>query len=95
MDRDKIYNFYEKENVILRDHLATDRTILANERTYLSRLRAAVSLLAAGIGLSKYLEDSIGIKILGWLFILSSIAVTIVGTKRYFSIRNYLKLLFN
>ena len=43
------YN-HNKEDMILRDFLATDRTILANERTLLAYLRTFISFFAAGIG---------------------------------------------
>ena len=40
--------FYSREELILRDHLALDRTRLANERTLLSYLRTALMLMVAG-----------------------------------------------
>ena len=38
-----------KSQLILRDHLAADRTILANERTFLAYIRTALTLFVAGL----------------------------------------------
>ena len=38
-----------KGQLILRDHLAADRTILANERTFLAYIRTALTLFIAGL----------------------------------------------
>lgn len=43
------YSRFENDELILRDELAVDRTLLANERTLLAYLRAAVALLIAGV----------------------------------------------
>jgi putative membrane protein len=42
------YAQFEKSELILRDELAIDRTLLANERTLLAYLRSGVALLIAG-----------------------------------------------
>lgn len=41
------------ENLILRDHLALDRTRLANERTFLAYVRTAIMLLVSGVTIIK------------------------------------------
>ena len=38
--------------LILRDHLAADRTVLANERTFLAYIRTTLTLFVAGYLLS-------------------------------------------
>ncbi|MGN0027609.1 MAG: DUF202 domain-containing protein, partial [Clostridium sp.] len=43
--KEVVYNF-KKEEMILRDFLAADRTLLANERTLLAYIRTGISLLA-------------------------------------------------
>jgi len=40
--------FTNEEKIILRDHLAMERTKLANERTLLSYLRSALYLFLGG-----------------------------------------------
>ena len=43
-----MYTDIDPADMILRDHLARDRTILANERTLLAYVRTTIALLAAG-----------------------------------------------
>jgi putative membrane protein len=45
------YSRFEAAELILRDQLAIDRTLLANERTFLSYLRSGVALLIAGVSI--------------------------------------------
>ena len=52
-----VYNF-KKEEMILRDFLAADRTLLANERTLLAYIRTGISLLAIAISLIKLFVTS-------------------------------------
>lgn len=42
-------NYEVREKMILRDHLALQRTKLANERTLLTYIRSALYLIIAGI----------------------------------------------
>lgn len=42
--------------LILRDHLAMERTTLANQRTLLAYIRTAVSFFGAGIALVKVID---------------------------------------
>lgn len=65
--KEVIYNF-DKEQMILRDFLAADRTLLANERTLLAYIRTGISLLVVAISLIK-LFDGIIPDILGIIFI--------------------------
>lgn len=50
MDRNH-YSQFDTNDLILRDQLAIDRTLLANERTLLSYLRSGVALFLAGISI--------------------------------------------
>jgi putative membrane protein len=68
--------------MILRDHLAIDRTILANERTFLAYVRTALALIVAGVSFVK-LFDAIPIQVLGWFFIPAGVATLVVGVRRY------------
>ena len=45
------YLKFDNCELILRDELAIDRTILANERTLLAYLRSGVSLVIAGVSM--------------------------------------------
>ena len=55
---DKRYSRFNKDNLILRDELAIDRTLLANERTLLAYLRSAIALLIAGITMMHFSTQS-------------------------------------
>ena len=45
------YSRFEASELILRDELAIDRTLLANERTLLSYLRSGIALAIAGVSI--------------------------------------------
>lgn len=71
-----------KEDLILRDHLAIDRTILANERTFLAYIRTALTFLLGGITLIKFF-NSITADILGWFCIPLGVTTLTIGILRY------------
>ncbi|MEI6758343.1 MAG: DUF202 domain-containing protein [Chlorobium sp.] len=52
------YQKFESSELILRDELAIDRTILANERTLLAYLRSGVSLVIAGVSIMHFSQES-------------------------------------
>lgn len=54
--------------LILRDRLAENRTVLANERTLLSYVRTGLALFAAGLSFIHFF-DAYAIVILGWVFL--------------------------
>jgi putative membrane protein len=77
-----IYSNVGKQHLILRDHLAIDRTILANERTFLSYIRTALTLFVVGTTFIK-LFDSFIIRLIGELCFPIGIAIFILGFVRY------------
>jgi putative membrane protein len=80
--KDAPYSKYCADNLILRDELAIDRTLLANERTLLSYLRFAVALLIAGVSIIHFSNE-------GWFWVLglacipTGIITGIIGVARY------------
>jgi putative membrane protein len=70
------YQKFIKEELILRDQLAIDRTKLSNDRTLLSFSRTALTLLISGI-------TALLLTTLAWLFTLGGPVVMFVGLKRY------------
>jgi len=52
------YEKFREGDLIVRDHLALDRTQLANERTLLAYLRSGVALLLAGVTLFHFAQTS-------------------------------------
>ena len=80
------------DQLILRDHLAADRTILANERTFLAYIRTALTLFVAGLSFVHFKDifstqtvifRSYVVEIIGIIFILLGIATFFVGLVRY------------
>ena len=68
--------------LILRDHLALDRTALANERTFLAYVRTALTLIIAGITFVHFFETT-PIKIVGWLFLPLGGLTLVTGWRRH------------
>ncbi len=50
------YSDFQQEEMILRDFLAADRTMLANERTFLSYTRTALAFVIGGASLIHFLD---------------------------------------
>lgn len=71
-----------KEELILRDHLAADRTTLANERTYLAYVRTSMTMFIVGVSLVKFFNSIIS-QIIGGLFMLFSLGIFVLGSVRY------------
>jgi putative membrane protein len=51
------YSQFDNSQLILRDQLAIDRTLLANERTLLSYLRSGVALFIAGVSIIHFSHE--------------------------------------
>ncbi len=75
------------KQMILRDHLAIDRTRLANERTLLSWYRTALMMLVSGITLLKLFEGVLAMELLGGLLMPLSLWVAFWGSRRYLQTR--------
>jgi putative membrane protein len=75
------------EELILRDHLALDRTRLANERTLLAYLRTALMLIVAGATAVKFVGETHSVIITGWVFIALGAFVALIGTWRFLTMR--------
>ena len=79
---DPHYSRFDGAELILRDELAIDRTLLANERTLLAYLRSGIALLIAGVSMMHFSKE-------GWFWAFGvacipiGIAAGIVGTLRY------------
>ena len=77
-------DFENNEKLILRDHLALERTKLANERTLFSYL------LTAGIGIFQ-IENISRLDGLAWVCIICGIFIFILGFVRFMQMRRHLK----
>ncbi|NOU35564.1 MAG: DUF202 domain-containing protein [Kiritimatiellaceae bacterium] len=79
---DKPYSKFESDDLILRDELAIDRTLLANERTLLAYLRSAVALIIAGTSIMHFADQS-WFWAVGIACIPTGIVTGIIGVMRY------------
>jgi len=90
--RDQIYSRFDSDDLILRDELAIDRTLLANERTLLAYLRSGVALLIAGVSIMHFSSE-------GWFWMIgvaclpTGIITGVIGILRYRKMNRYISLL--
>ena len=79
---DHPYSRFSENELILRDFLAVDRTVLANERTFLAYTRTALTLFGVGASFLQFF-GLLWIKLIGVLFIPVSVAVFLLGAVRF------------
>lgn len=72
------------KDLILRERLALQRTILANQSTFLSFLRTSMYFAVAGISIDRLL-DVPGGRIYGYILFVISATVLVVGVFNYFT----------
>jgi len=72
------YEQFADTDLILRDQLAIDRTILANERTFLAYCRTCLAMILTGAGCIKLFESPFSY-VAGWMLIVLGLVVVIVG----------------
>ena len=76
------YERFSGDELILRDELAIDRTILANERTLLSYLRGAVTLVIAGLSFLHFAAPGL-LRGLGLALIPAGLVTGVIGVRRH------------
>lgn len=81
---------HNNKNMILRDHLSADRTILSAQRTYLAYIRTALTLLVAGVSLIRFF-DNIIIHIIGWSLLPFALYTFYTGFHQYILIKNLIR----
>lgn len=80
------YAHFTQQEILLRDHLAADRTILSNERTLLSYFRTSLTMFVAGISFIKFFNSYV-LELLGWIFSVFAIVLGVLGFMRYLRMR--------
>jgi putative membrane protein len=75
------YEQFAATELILRDQLAIDRTVLANERTFLAYCRTSLALILSGAGCIKFFESIVS-DLAGWILIALGLVVSIIGVWR-------------
>lgn len=81
------YSQFSNQELILRDHLAIDRTVLANERTFLAYICTALALVIAGASTPHFLKDWWWV-VAGWFLVASGCLVLVIGTWRFKNVRH-------
>ena len=76
------YIHFGRDELILRDELALDRTALANERTLLAYLRTALALVLAGVTFLHFAEAR-WFAIVGGACVIAGLAVLPLAICRY------------
>ena len=76
------YERFEQSDLILRDELAIDRTILANERTLLAYLRSGITLLIAGVSIIHF-SRQVWFLAVGLACLPGGLVTTLLGVLRY------------
>ncbi|MDO5656185.1 MAG: DUF202 domain-containing protein [Flavobacteriaceae bacterium] len=82
-----------KEKIILRDHLALQRTKLANERTLMSYVRSSLYLIIAGIAFLE-MKDFEQMSYIGELCLLVSALILLIGIYRFWQLKKHLKEIY-
>lgn len=82
-----------KSQLILRDHLAADRTILANERTFLAYIRTALTLFVAGLSFVHFhiLSLPLADGAIGGLLMLIGAITFFLGLYRYHKTKSLIR----
>jgi inner membrane protein YidH len=75
------------DTLILRDHLAVERTRLANERTLLAYVRTSFMLIVSGATALKVFVDTLGVVFTALLFIALGAFAGLFGAWRFLSVR--------
>jgi putative membrane protein len=85
--------FQNRDQIILRDYLALERTKLANERTLLSYIRSSLYLLLGGIAIIQ-LDGFENIKFLGYVSLSLTILFIIIGVYRFQKLNKQLRIYY-
>lgn len=76
------YSQFNSAELILRDQLAIDRTLLANERTLLSYLRSGVALFIAGVSIIHFSHE-VWFTVTGFLCLPFGFFTVLFGISRF------------
>ncbi len=79
---DDPYSEFQREDMILRDWLALDRTVLANKRTFLAYGRTAIAMVVLGIAFVKLIDHRF-FEIAGFALMSFGVIVFAVGLREF------------
>lgn len=81
--------FSHRDRLILRDHLALERTRLANERTLMAYVRSALYLVIGGLALIQ-LKGHGDLQWVGFVSLGLSVVFALIGMVRFYTLRRQL-----
>ncbi len=93
MPRQNLYAQFAGAELILRDQLAIDRSVLANERTFLAYCRTSLALFITGAGAIKFLEGTLA-SVGGWGLIILGVVVAVIGSWRSLTTSRNIKTVY-
>ncbi len=82
-----LYKELLTKQLILRDYLAIERTILTNEATYLAYIRTSLTIIVIGVTLFKIFTDNVLLQYLGIILAISGLLVLIIGSLKTIEMR--------
>ena len=85
------YEKHAADDLILRDHLAIDRTKLANERTLLAYLRTAIMFLVSGVSLIKLFPEDDVLVVLGMVLGPIGAVVGLIGAVQFLKMKRRIR----
>ncbi|MEK7459786.1 MAG: DUF202 domain-containing protein [Patescibacteria group bacterium] len=91
-EEDKLYQDFLVKELILRDYLAIERTMLTNEATFLAYIRTSLTVIVVGVTLVKLVEEPM-LELLGIIFTLLGILVFIFGFIKSIKMKNKINYL--
>ena len=86
-------DYKNKEDIILRDHLAMERTKLANERTLLSYIRSSLYLVLGGIAFLG-MKDFEEIRSMGYFSLCLSVILLVIGIFRFLQLKKHIQRIY-
>lgn len=87
LDDDVYHSFFTKQ-LILRDYLAIERTILTNDSTFLAYIRTSLTIIVVGVTLFHLYPDNTTLQYASIVLVLLGIFIFITGARTTITMRN-------
>lgn len=87
--KNQSYSQFDPKEMILRDYLAADRTVLANERTFLAYVRTATAFAAGGVSLIHFIAGPVA-ALSGITLMIVGVVTLVWGFHRFIETKNAL-----
>jgi putative membrane protein len=87
----EVYKEFFAKQLILRDYLAIERTILTNEATFLAYVRTGLTIMVVGVTLVKLSEGYMAFQYIGVFMTLIGLYILVLGFTRTVQMRNKIR----